>query len=357
MNTRVAKHIFFGLSFSLLLMSKLSATEWTVHSSTKERHQSSYGMIRELLSLNKQLWKQKADPSLKVSVGAEINREVIRFYQSDVSPKSRFTPYKMMLDHSYHGAYSAKRQGHHDKIIHELIDQKPSGLTHPVVIFMAGTMGVGKGYTRDRIGELGFYAPEDFVKIDYDDIKQKLPEYLEISQLHNSAVSKQAGSIIHAESAFVAEIAQQFAIDQRYNLIIDGSLNDLQWFEGVFKDFKASGYTIKLVYVSSDDLDVVEENANHRGKVEGRFVTRKEIEENYKAVSKTVESLKKYTDFTLEVSGGSVAKRIEPKIKSVTFYENGLVTGVESFEESDWFLDRPEIVDPLVQEALSLLGE
>ena len=350
------KKFLSGFLFTLLISSKLTAVEWTVHSSTKDIHQSSYGMIKELMTLNKQLWQQKADPELKTAVGSEINREVIRFYSSDESPESIFTPYKMMLDHSYHGAYSAKRQLHHDKIIEDLIWHRPSGLNKPVVIFMAGTMGVGKGYTRDRIGDLGFYDADDYVKIDYDDIKQKLPEYEEIGKLNDSLVSKQAGSITHAESAFVAEIVQQYAIDHRYNIIIDGSLNDLQWFEGVFKDFKESGYTIKLVYVSSDNLDVVEENANHRGKVEGRFVSREEIEKNYLAVSKTVGSRKKYTDFTLEISGGSVVKRIEPKLKSVTFYENEKIQRSVSFELHDRFLDAPEKADPVVSRILTKLA-
>ena len=356
MGIGMIKKFLSGILFTLLLASRLTAVEWTIHSSTKEIHQSSYGMIKELMSLNKQLWKQKADPELKLAVGSEINREVIRFYSSEQSPENPFTPYKMMLDHSYHGAYSAKRQCHHDRIIEDLIWHRPSGLNKPVVIFMAGTMGVGKGYTRDRIGELGFFDADNYVKIDYDDIKQKLPEYHEIVGLNDPLVSKQAGSITHAESAFVAEIVQQFAIDNRYNIIIDGSLNDLQWFEGVFRDFKESGYTIKLVYVSSNDLNVVEENANHRGEIEGRFVSREEIEKNYLAVSNTVGSLKKYTDFTLEISGGSVVRRIEPKLKSVTFYEKGTIKRSVSFENIDRFLDTPEIADPFVLNVLKNLG-
>ncbi len=87
--------------------------------------------------------------------------------------------------------------------------------------------GVGKGFVLGWMSATGILQLERVCKIDPDSFKLRLPEW----QLYQSHLAAEAGTQTHAESSYVAEIAQQLAMENSLDVWVDGSLRNWQWYE------------------------------------------------------------------------------------------------------------------------------
>ena len=79
-------------------------------------------------------------------------------------------------DASYHGYYTKERQAYQDVLIRNVVCSA-SVKAAPWVVFTAGAMGAGKGYTVAWMFNQGIFPINDFISIDPDHFKHELPEW------------------------------------------------------------------------------------------------------------------------------------------------------------------------------------
>lgn len=187
------------------------------------------------------------------------------------------------LDYSYHANYTPQRQHLQDSILNYLLSSKhpisipkdPTSLystnttttsddgrsntksttcltpVNPWIVFTAGAMGSGKSYTIRKLYNQDRFPLETFVTVDPDEIRRLLPEfewYLE----HDPAV---AGEATRKEAGLLAEILTQIALRYGRNVLVDGSLNDAEWYHDYFQDLRRDygkyGLRIGILHITA----------------------------------------------------------------------------------------------------------
>jgi predicted ABC-type ATPase len=91
--------------------------------------------------------------------------------------------------------------------------------------------------------------PPDALKIDPDEIKLMLPEY----ECMVSTGEPLAAEIVHEESSIVAKQLRQAALDEDFDIILDGIANDtLEKRLSDLEILRNRGHTVRIDYVSLD---------------------------------------------------------------------------------------------------------
>lgn len=116
----------------------------------------------------------------------------------------------------------------------------------------------------------GILQLERVSKIDPDSFKLKMPEW-NIYQENNMA--SVAGSMTHAESSYVAEIAQHVAMRNNMDVWIDGSLRNHEWYEEELKRIRKRHpqYRIAIIVISAPD-EMIDDNIKRRAMETGRDI-------------------------------------------------------------------------------------
>lgn len=108
----------------------------------------------------------------------------------------------------------------------------------------------------------------NFVHVDPDQIKSLLPEFQEAKAQR----AKDAASIVHWESGWLAEQMRDEAVAKRMNLIFDGVGRDPEYYKDMIHMLKHTGYHVRLVMTHVDDADKAVARSNLRGEKFGRWV-------------------------------------------------------------------------------------
>eukprot|EP00656_Telonema_subtile_P007241 TRINITY_DN13396_c0_g1_i2.p1 TRINITY_DN13396_c0_g1~~TRINITY_DN13396_c0_g1_i2.p1 ORF type:complete len:312 (-),score=67.94 TRINITY_DN13396_c0_g1_i2:148-1083(-) len=259
------------------------------------------------------------------------------------------------LDHKYHGFYGSERQRIQDDIIEDVIR---GGTAHtnqedgPWVVFTAGAMGAGKGYTISWMSQQGHFPLPDLVQIDPDAFKTSFPEWKRYVQKDRLT----AGVHTRRESGYMVEIAQHAAMDAKKNVWVDGSLRDGEWYSQVFDDIRARwpAYRIAILYVYAD-VDVIFERARKRAEETGREVPKSELMDSINRVPHSVDFLRKKADFTAYISNNDAGPQLQKTctFDSETINESGSWAAVsERFNTAPGLVRRRK---PLVQMCLKTL--
>ncbi|OLP80412.1 hypothetical protein AK812_SmicGene39169 [Symbiodinium microadriaticum] len=144
-------------------------------------------------------------------------------------------------DAEYHGLYNLDRQIWQDAQIDDLLDRVKEEKS-PWLLYTCGPMGVGKllarrSFTLQWLNKEGYLnMQENMVKIDPDEIKGR--------------------------SAYMMEIAQAAAMQKNFNVWVDGSLKDAEWYAQQFE--RGQGAVPKTVQRRSKGAD--EQTILHRVK-------------------------------------------------------------------------------------------
>lgn len=124
--------------------------------------------------------------------------------------------------------------------------------TPPEVLFVAGGPASGKTTLLQNNPEI---RPANSVEIDADEVKERLPEYQQLT----AARDQYAAHAVHGESGDIAARIEHEATDLSLNQVIDGTGNQDP---GVFKkqiDRKhARGYDVGVVYVNMPTEDAID---------------------------------------------------------------------------------------------------
>lgn len=230
-----------------------------------------------------------------------------------------FAAVRSTRDYGYHVHYAPARQRVQDVIIgdalHTTARHFPDHVEkkklvpaardgrRPWIVFMAGGMGVGKGFVLTWAHKRQYFDLSRYVHVDQDKIKFLLPEMDEYVRRNKVT----AGSLTHHESGFVAEVIQEQALLDGKNIVVDGSLRDWRWYRHVFQELrrKYSYYKIAVVKVTCERATMLQ-RAHVRGEATGRVVPEDLLLSSLDQVDEGVEQLTPLADWMMEVNNESV---------------------------------------------------
>jgi predicted ABC-type ATPase len=192
------------------------------------------------------------------------------------------------LDFTWHSHYPDDRIGQvHMPIITHLFRDAVMSAT-PKLILMAGAHGVGKGHVmRDLVSGSSGSACKVTV-IDMDEIKTLLPENERLTK----ESPQEAGLIMHAEAAYLCDVAMYMALELGITLVLQGTLKYADYYKSVcdqvYKNYPL--FQIEIIHVMAR-LDTILARAEHREKQTGRHVPESIIRDAYVTVPSSVEQL------------------------------------------------------------------
>lgn len=161
--------------------------------------------------------------------------------------------------------FTAERKKLHEEIIAKVFEGKtpvPDGKQKMAIVMMGGTAS-GKSTMLHRSGAAG----DNFVHVDADDIKGELPEYKRALAMKWQA----AAGFAHEESSTVAKQASKRAVDEGYNVVLDGTGANERKFIKQVEMLKEAGYHVHLM-MPDQDKDAAVEAAAGRANRTGRYV-------------------------------------------------------------------------------------
>jgi hypothetical protein len=205
-----------------------------------------------------------------------------------------------LLDYTYHKRYNDDRILLQDRIIKDMCvgGSEQDNLLLPWVIFTAGAMGAGKGFTLEWMRKGDLLPLKQFVVVDPDKIRQTLPEW----KGYVARDAEQAARRTQKEAGCMAEILGYRALRSRWNVIFDGSLRDVAWYKEYFSKLRSQfpGIRLMILHVKAERVDVLR-RAAERAKLTGRVVPQQVLEDSLEAVPKSVAALAPHVDVALRV--------------------------------------------------------
>eukprot|EP00635_Sarcinochrysidales_sp_CCMP3193_P006938 CAMPEP_0118898530 /NCGR_PEP_ID=MMETSP1166-20130328/5479_1 /TAXON_ID=1104430 /ORGANISM="Chrysoreinhardia sp, Strain CCMP3193" /LENGTH=757 /DNA_ID=CAMNT_0006837639 /DNA_START=252 /DNA_END=2525 /DNA_ORIENTATION=+ len=172
--------------------------------------------------------------------------------------------------------------------------------SRPWLVFTCGAMGAGKGYVMNWMSIRDILPlKEVVVHIDPDRFKQMMPEWPEYVRRDKLA----AGSMCHKESGFIAELAQELAMDQSLNVWVDGSLRDFEWHAQKIREIRRRHpqYRIALFYVHATEATVRRRVKTRAARLGGRDVPEDVLADSLGAPAKTLQALTPMVDFVARI--------------------------------------------------------
>ena len=164
------------------------------------------------------------------------------------------------------GVLAPERKALHDKIVDSFFEDVtpvPVGKT-PVAIMMMGGPASGKSSMVRASGA----AEDNFMVVDVDAIKEQIPEY----QRAVSNRAKNAAAMVHDESSdWIGKRVRDRAIEERYNVVIDGTGKTLTSYVTNMAKLKEQGYRVTLMLADST-AEIGQERQKPRARRTGRYV-------------------------------------------------------------------------------------
>ena len=265
---------------------------------------------------------------------------------------------RQKLDYSYHKNPLLERQQFQDRVLQTILDaavKASESQTHsteekeesksslessvnendsrdherPWIVFSAGPMAAGKSYVLTQLHHRNLFPLDQFVTIDPDKLKSELPEMAGyLAQDPESAATK-----VHRESTQMADVLFEHALEQRYNILVDGSLRDVDWYQTLFKRLRREvpHYRLAILHVSADP-DTIRHRARTRAELSGRAVPTELLEASMRQVPRSVGALEPLTNVTCEISNndGHAMELVKYRVYNEV---DGVV--VESMENND----------------------
>lgn len=183
---------------------------------------------------------------------------------------------KKYIDYTWHTEYPKERETLHAKIINNHFVDKQRN-SNPLIIFTGGCYGAGKGHTMRYLHSIGKINLSEWVYADPDTIRAK----------YNCDDFKEAG--------YIVEMIEYYALENNYNIIIDGSLKDYNWYIPHFKMIKETftDYEIIAIFVVAD-LDTILERNKKRCIETSRCIPESSIVNTFNSIN---DAYKEYSKF------------------------------------------------------------
>ena len=185
---------------------------------------------------------------------------------------------------------------------------------------MLGGRG-GSGKTKfGKDGETKVYDKQNYIVLNSDEIKKRLPEYKGFNSFE-----------VHEESWDILNKAIKLSMEKGLNVVLDGTMSDRHSNEKILKDFSNAGYNIEMYFMYLK-REKAAERALMRFDYNNRYVPL-DVLLNMKENEQNFDELKKYAD-------------------KWAFYSNDVELGKEpiliNYETSDllgWLLQKSKLDD------------
>lgn len=187
-----------------------------------------------------------------------VDRSTEEYFAEHGDPQytGAFGHIRKRLDYDYHSNYRKERQWFHDGIIENFLMGEVCELPqHPWLILSCGAYGAGKHFTVHSLIESGRLPLLSFVHVDPDEIRRTLPEY---SFFCDSAPEK-VDMMTQKECGYMAETLTLAALQAGRNVILDGCLQDANWYRDYVKRLRTEfkGLKVGIIHVTADPKTVL----------------------------------------------------------------------------------------------------
>lgn len=189
--------------------------------------------------------------------------------------------------HKRGGEYTPERKALHEKIVDKYtkgIKSVPADQT-PVALIMMGGSGSGKSTLDKGISE------GDFVHVDADAIKGDIPEYREAV----AASARDAAFMVHEESGTLAKEIREHAIQNRKNVLLDGTGKNLKDYKETVTRLRGLGYEV-TVMMPDIDVETAVGRVRARAEKTGRLVPEAAVRDIYAKVPQNFEPIARLAD-------------------------------------------------------------
>ena len=93
-----------------------------------------------------------------------------------------------------------------------------------------------------QLSAMSLFPLEAYVVVDPDEIRSHFPEY----HLYAQSNPRRAGELTHREAGYVTEIVTAAALRHGYNVLVDGSLRDCEWYREYFAGLRAEYGALRI---------------------------------------------------------------------------------------------------------------
>lgn len=187
-----------------------------------------------------------------------------------------------------------RKEAVHDPIVKEAFEGKKTaaelGEKKTAILTMGGPAS-GKGVVLDKVK-----ADRDlsnFVHVDPDEVKAKLPEYKESVPKNpgDGPTFRGAAAQVHEESSALAKRIRNEAIDSGHHVIVDGTGGSPDSFKALMKKLEDNGYDVHVHYPHLD-ADTGVKRASARAERSGRDVPERFIRKTYENIAGALPEIK-----------------------------------------------------------------
>lgn len=215
-----------------------------------------------------------------------------------VKPNPDSRSYNTLQEHCMRDAkgnlvLTPEREALHKATVEEVFKNavKPGPGEKKVITFMGGGSAAGKG-TIQKSGIADLPDDKHSPVIDADELKKRIPEYVDTSFSENH---RKAASMGHEESSAMAKRAFDAGIANGYNFTLDGTGDgSLKSMLSKIEKAKANGYEVNGCYVTCPTELAVKRNYSRSEKDEyNREVPEAEVRKIHANVSKVFEEVAK----------------------------------------------------------------
>lgn len=165
----------------------------------------------------------------------------------------------------------------------------------PIAILMGGSPASGKSTFLKK------YAPyllkEEIFKIDADEIRAKLPEYMGFNAAQTHMETKDIVATLLSD--------RNIGMPCTFDIIYDGTMNNTKSYIPLIYLLKNIGYKVFIVYIDRVPKDVVVKRSLERYKKQGRFVPLEVIDDFFGKGKEALEQLKREVDGYMIVDGSN----------------------------------------------------
>lgn len=182
--------------------------------------------------------------------------------------ENKYTYLKKYIDFTYHDKYDREREKLHEVIMDDYFKEKLRS-QHPKLIFTAGCYGAGKSNVMKYLESRGKINLSEYVYVDPDKMRPCIPEYNDY--LKDNPLS--AGFKTNKETNYLSELIQLHALENMFNLIVDGSLRDHEWYSLYINSIKERypQYEIIIIFVEASYANILIRNTK-RAKLTKRII-------------------------------------------------------------------------------------
>ena len=180
------------------------------------------------------------------------------------------------------GEVHSKRKQLHTHIIKSYLDKCPSK-KNPTFHFILGSIGSGKTSLKDKIFKTT--PKSDFIYINFDEIKLKLPEYEVLKKIN----PKKASYFVQSESAKIAGILKNKAMKKRVHIVYEKNIrlskkdNTLR-LSGEMKEAFKKGYKVTLHVVFLNSAEEAWIRVQERYKRTKRYVSKEDVTNTFQSL-------------------------------------------------------------------------